>query len=165
MNSRAICTATVNGVHVKLYRDTLDDGTARVIGFTEHGQEYGLWRIEGMEEQTTITRPAIEQREDVLYADGWEDCLVGHGTIFHGSDGQMIVAIYDRNKILQRLFDDFVSTCEANNPGDTHEGCFHIEEADEYISFNIEGGFIKPGMPVFASFEAQPIVINESVQF
>jgi hypothetical protein len=116
-----------------------------------------------MEEQTTITRPAIEQRDDVLYADGWEDCLVGHGTIFHGSDGQMIVAIYDRNKILQRLFDDIVSTCETNNPGDTHGGCFHLEEADEYIAFNIEGGFIKPGMPVFASFEAQPIIIDEPV--
>jgi len=114
-----------------------------------------------MNEQTVITRPVIEQIDDVLYADGWEDCLVGHGNIFHGSDGPLIVAIYDRNKILKRIMDDVIETCNANNPGDTHENCFHYEEADEYISFNMEGAFLKPGMPVYASFQAHPGVISD----
>ena len=50
----------------------------------------------------------IEKQDDVLYADGWEDCLVGHGTIFHGSDGQKLVAIYDRNKMTARLAKEFM---------------------------------------------------------
>lgn len=162
MNSREICTATVNGVHVKLYRDTLDDGTERVIGFTEHGQEYGIWRIESMDEQTAIVRPAIERIEDVLYADGWDDCLIGHGTIFHGSDGQKTVAIYDRTKMVNRL---------AKEMMDDHESIgarvFELESeedfyahADEYISFNVEGAFMQPGMPVFATIQAQPTVMD-----
>ena len=110
--------------------------------------------------QTVITRPAIEQIEGVLYADGYEDCLVGHGNIFHGSDGPVVVAIYDRTKILQKLADDFIATCDANNPGDTHEECYHLEEADEYISFNMEGAFIKTGMPVYASFQADVINVE-----
>jgi hypothetical protein len=108
-----------------------------------------------MNEQTTIVRPAIEKMEDVVYADGWDNCLIGHGTIFHGSDGPKVVAIYDRNKILQTLLDDFIQTCEANHPGDTHETCYHFEEADEYISFNIEGAYLSPGMPVFAVIEKE----------
>lgn len=155
MNSRVICSATAGGLHIKIYSDTLDDGTEQMVGYTEQGQPYGVWRIEGMDDQTTITRPAIEQIDDVLYADGWEDCLIGHGTIFHGSDGPKIVAIYDRTKIVQKLNDDFVATCDANNPGDTHEKCYHFEEADEYVSFNIEGAYIAPGMPVFAQIERE----------
>lgn len=164
MNSREICTATVNGVHVKLYRDTLDDGTEQVIGFTEYGQEYGIWRIEGMDEQTKIVRPAIERIDDVLYADGWDDCLIGHGTIFHGSDGQKTVAIYDRTKMVERMaremMEDHANTGARTSELESDEDFY--AQADEYISFNVEGAFIQPGMPVFATIKAQPIVVEES---
>jgi len=162
MNSRVICSATVAGKQVRLYSDTLDDGTTKIVGYTAYGEEYGTWRIEGMEEQTTIVRPAIERIEDVLYADGWDDCLIGHGTIFHGSDGQKTVAIYDRTKMVERL---------AREMMDDHESIgarvFELEseedfyaQADEYISFNVEGAFMQPGMPVFATIQAQPTVVD-----
>ena len=110
--------------------------------------------------ETTVYEPTIEQIEGVIYADGWEDCLVGHGNIFHGSDGPMVVAIYDRTKMVERLAKDFAGTCACNN-GLPHEDCDHIGEADEYISYNVEGAFFKPGMPVYASFQANIINVEE----
>ena len=115
-----------------------------------------------MSEETTIVRPAIERIDDVLYADGWDDCLIGHGTIFHGSDGPKTVAIYDRTKMVNRL---------AKEMMDDHESIgarvFELESeedfyahADEYISFNVEGAFMQPGMPVFATIQEQPIVVD-----
>lgn len=165
MRSRVICSAVVAGQQVRLYSDTLDDGTTKIVGYTAYGQEYGTWRIEGMDEQTTITRPAIERIDDVLYADGWDDCLIGHGTIFHGSDGPKTVAIYDRTKMVNRL---------AKEMMDDHESIgarvFELESeedfyahADEYISFNVEGAFMQPGMPVFATIQAQPIVMDYTI--
>lgn len=111
--------------------------------------------------ETTIRKPSIEQIDGVIYADGWEDCLVGHGNLFHGSDGQKVVAIYDRTKMVERLSEDFRQTCEANNGQDHQEDCDHVGEADEYISFNVEGAFYKVGMPVYASFQASTINVEE----
>ncbi len=120
----------------------------------------GLDEIVDARMETTVYKPAIEQIEGVIYADGWEDCLVGHGNIFHGSDGPKVVAIYDRTKMVERLGRDFEDTCEANN-GPLHEECDHIGEADEYISYNVEGAFFKTGMPVYASFQAPTINVEE----
>lgn len=98
----------------------------------------------------------VEKIEDVLYADGWDDCLVGHGNIFHGSDGQKTVAIYDRNKMVARMakemMDDHIKV--GSRVEEMEEENFW-SEADEYISFNVEGAFIQPGMPVFATFDQQ----------
>lgn len=110
-----------------------------------------------MDEQTTIIRPAIEKIDDVLYADGWDDCLIGHGTIFHGSDGQKVVAIYDRNKMVTRLAQEMMSEHASNGARtselENEEDFF--SQADEYISFNVEGAFISPGMPVFAIMDKE----------
>lgn len=107
----------------------------------------------------------IEKEEDVLYADGWDDCLVGHGTIFHGSDGQKLVAIYDRNKMTARLAKEFMDDAIASGEfqKDVDEGYERDfwSEADEYISFNVEGAFIQAGMPVFANFGPQRLVPAE----
>jgi hypothetical protein len=94
----------------------------------------------------------IEKVEDVLYADGWEECLVGHGTIFHGSDGPKIIAIYDRNKMVKKMAEEIIEQ-EQGRDQDQEEGFDPYLEADEYISFNVEGAFIQPGMPVFATFD------------
>lgn len=90
----------------------------------------------------------IEKVDDVLYADGWEDCLVGHGNIFHGSDGQKIVAIYDRDKMVEKLAKEIIEESK-DKPQD--EFFDPYLEADEYISFNVEGSFVQAGMPVFAT--------------
>ena len=107
----------------------------------------------------------IEKIDDVLYADGWEDCLVGHGTIFHGSDGPKLVAIYDRHRMTARLAKEFMDDAIASgefqvNVDDGSERDFW-SEADEYISFNVEGAFIQAGMPVFADFGPQRLVPAE----
>lgn len=104
----------------------------------------------------------IEKQDDVLYADGWEDCLVGHGSIFHGSDGPKTVAIYDRNKMVARMakemMDDHIKV--GSRVEEMEEENFW-SEADEYISFNVEGAFIQAGMPVFADFGPQRLVPAE----
>jgi hypothetical protein len=98
----------------------------------------------------------IEKIEDVLYADGWEDCLVGHGSIFHGSDGPKTVAIYDRNKMVARMVKEMMSDhIEVGSRTEEMDEENFWSEADEYISFNVEGAFIQPGMPVFATFDEQ----------
>ena len=89
----------------------------------------------------------IEKIDDVLYADGWEDCLVGHGTIFHGSDGPKLVAIYDRHRMTARLAKEFMDDAIASGEfkADVDDGSERDfwSEADEYISFNVEGAFIR----------------------
>jgi hypothetical protein len=92
----------------------------------------------------------IEKIEGVLYADGWEDCLIGHGNIFHGSNGQLTVAIYDRDKMVKKMAQEIIEQ-EQSRDQDQAEDFDPYLEADEYISFNVEGAYIQPGMPVYAT--------------
>jgi transcriptional accessory protein Tex/SPT6 len=94
----------------------------------------------------------IEKIDDVLYADGWDDCLVGHGNIFLGSDGQKVVAIYDRDKMVKKMAQEIIEQ-EQSRDQDQEDGFDPYLEADEYISFNVEGAYLQPGMPVFATFD------------
>lgn len=96
----------------------------------------------------------LEKIDGVLYADGWEDCLLGHGTIFHGSDGPLTVAIYDRTQMVLKLAKELMEDAEAKFDGfisQEDEDRDYFSEADEYISFNVEGAYIQPGMPVYAT--------------
>lgn len=106
-----------------------------------------------------MTKQVVEKIDDVLYADGWEDCLVGHGSIFHGSDGPKIVAIYDRTKMVARMAKEMKEDQVNSGEPESEEDNFW-SEADEYISFNVEGAFIQPGMPVFASFSTGVEVVE-----
>lgn len=96
------------------------------------------------------TANGLEKIEGVLYADGWEDCLLGHGTIFHGSDGPLTVAIYDRTQMVLKLAKEFMED-EQESMNSSGEERDYYSEADEYISFNVEGAYIQPGMPVYAT--------------
>jgi hypothetical protein len=104
---------------------------------------------------TDDTANGQEKIDGVLYADGWDDCLLGHGNIFHGSDGQLTVAIYDRTQMVLKLAKEFMEDVEENpNNGMSAEENADRDfyaEADEYISFNVEGAYIQPGMPVYAT--------------
>lgn len=106
-----------------------------------------------------MKKQVVEKIDDVLYADGWEDCLVGHGNIFHGNDGPKIVAIYDRTKMVTRMAKEMKEDQVNSGEPESDEDNFW-SEADEYISFNVEGAFIQPGMPVFASFSTSVEVVE-----
>jgi len=67
--------------------------------------------------------------EGVLLADGFEEALIGIGHRF-----TLAVAVYDRQKCLDILM---------SRDGMTDE------EAEEYLSFNVEGEFTGEHTPVF----------------
>ena len=67
--------------------------------------------------------------EGVLLADGFEEALIGIGHRF-----TLAVAVYDRQKCLDILM---------SRDGMTDE------EAEEYLSFNVEGAFMGEHTPVF----------------
>jgi len=156
MKRLGVC-ATVRGLHIRLYGAILPNGRMHIVGYNTYGVPHGVWRIQEMDEQTTIVRPAIERIDDVLYADGWDDCLIGHGTIFHGSDGPKTVAIYDRNKMVERLAREMMDEHAANGARtvELEDEERFFSDADEYISFNVEGAYIQPGMPVFAIMQKE----------
>ena len=88
----------------------------------------------------------------MLIADGWDDCLIGVGTQFT-PDGPRVVAVYDREKMVSRMAMEAVAE-EADDAGmskDEWEAKVSEAkaEADEYITFNVEGAYVGPGMPVF----------------
>ena len=71
--------------------------------------------------------------EDALIADGWDDAIVGVGYRLNTP-----IVVYDREKIFQSLVAQGLTE----------------EDADEYISFNIEGAYVGEGTPLLVSFEA-----------
>ena len=72
--------------------------------------------------------------EDTTIAVGWEDALIGFGWRLNTP-----IAIYDRAKVMAELVDDGLSE----------------EDADEYISFNIEGAYVGEGTPLLVTLEVQ----------
>lgn len=73
--------------------------------------------------------------EDTTIAVGWDECLIGFGWRLNTP-----IAIYDRAKVMAALMDD--------------DGMSE-EDADEYISFNIEGAYVGEGTPLLVTLEVQ----------
>lgn len=96
---------------------------------------------------------AVELIDDVVYAEGWDHCLIGHGLTFT-SKGIQQVAIYDRDLMASHLCKEFINACIESGDHDLDE-CDHWGEADEFISFNIEGAYLQEGMPVYASIHQE----------
>jgi hypothetical protein len=72
----------------------------------------------------------IELPEDTIIATGWGDALVGVGWRLNTP-----IAVYDRDKVMEMLIADGLD----------------YSDADEYISFNIEGAYVGEGTPLFVS--------------
>lgn len=70
--------------------------------------------------------------EGTLVADGFEDALVGVGWRVNTP-----IAIYDREKAIWIM---------AGRDG------FNEQDAEEYISFNVEGAYVGEGTPIFVMF-------------
>jgi hypothetical protein len=71
--------------------------------------------------------------EGTLVADGWDEALLGYGWRLNTP-----IAIYDRAKAVQIMVE--------------RDGCSE-EDADEYISFNVEGAYVGEGTPLFVTLE------------
>jgi hypothetical protein len=67
--------------------------------------------------------------EDTLFADGFEDALIGTGTRFSYS-----VSIYSLRKCIDVLMKRDGMSCE---------------EAEEYMQFNVLGAYVGENTPVF----------------
>jgi hypothetical protein len=78
-----------------------------------------------------------ESNPEALFADGFEDALVGMGTVF--SKGP--IAIYDYEKCAQILM---------KRDGMTWE------EAVEFIDFNVTGAYVGEHTPAFITFFENP---------
>lgn len=69
--------------------------------------------------------------EGTLVAEGWDEALIGYGWRLNTP-----IAAYDRAKVMELLQKEMSE-----------------EEADEYISFNIEGAYVGEGTPLFITLE------------
>ena len=68
------------------------------------------------------------KEESCIYADGFDDAMIGHGLSFEGK-----CVVYDHEKVIEILMKDMTR-----------------EEAEEYFSFNIVGACVGgSNMPVF----------------
>lgn len=87
----------------------------------------------------SIIEIIAERNPNALFADGFEDALVGHTTGFLPGAGGFThtVAVYDRQKCLDILM---------RRDGMTYD------EADEFFSFNTEGAYMGEHGPVYVEF-------------
>ena len=77
---------------------------------------------------------AISQLSDVsVTIDGYDDCIVGIGSVFPHTDS---VLIYDVGKML-------VSLMEKDG--------MDFEEAEEFFAYNIAGAYMGAGTPILQS--------------
>lgn len=76
----------------------------------------------------TIRDLIADMDPDTLFADGWDDCILGTAW----SPGRPLVVVYDAELIIEKLSREM-----------THE------EAEEYFDFNIEGAYVGPRTPIF----------------
>ena len=77
----------------------------------------------------TIDWDALELREPVLKADGFDDAVIGIGS----RCGQPDLVVYDAEKCVEVL----------QKQGMT------LEEAEEYFEFNVAGSWMGPHTPIF----------------
>ena len=74
-----------------------------------------------------IDKFCVENEIDVLFADGFDDAIIGVGRSF-----DKYKVIYDKSKVIKKLMEDM--TCE---------------EAEEYFEYNIIGAYVGDGTPMF----------------
>ena len=74
-----------------------------------------------------IEKFCAENEIDVLFADGFDDAIIGVGRSF-----DKYKVIYDKSKVIKKLMEDM--TCE---------------EAEEYFEYNIIGAYVGDGTPMF----------------
>ncbi len=74
-----------------------------------------------------IEKFCVENEIEVLFADGFDDAVIGLGRSF-----DKYKVIYEKSKVIKKLMEDM--TCE---------------EAEEYFEYNIIGAYVGDGTPMF----------------
>jgi hypothetical protein len=104
-----------------------------------------------MTEQTEREKELHEQYAGTVIMDQFREALIGFGSHFTASHGHQNVAIYDRDKIIDMLEQEFRESAKDSFPFDGADRDFRLE-AEEYFDFNVAGAYAaKDGacMPVF----------------
>jgi hypothetical protein len=84
------------------------------------------------------------ENDDLLLADGWEDCFVGVASTFT-RDGIRHVAVYDYPKMIDKIIKEESKECADNCE------CDHYGDAAEYLQFNVLGAYVGPNTPIYLS--------------
>jgi hypothetical protein len=94
-----------------------------------------------------------EEFEGAVIMREYDDAFVGYATHFT-PNGIKPVAVYDRDRIIEMLQEEFEGSAKESFPmDDLSERDFYLE-AVEYFEFNIAGGYAAPNggcMPVFVT--------------
>lgn len=72
---------------------------------------------------------------ELMCLDGFDDALMGYVEGWHPSGERYLVAVYDRDKIIESLIADGLT----------------YEEAVEHFEFNISGAYVGPTTPAFVT--------------
>jgi len=92
-----------------------------------------------------------EQYAGTVIMEQFREALIGFGSHFTASHGHQNVAVYDRDKIIDMLEQEFRESAKDSFPFDGEERDFRLE-AEEYFEYNVAGAYAaKDGacMPVF----------------
>ena len=91
--------------------------------------------------------------DGTLYADGWDDCMIGHASQAT-PEGVRTVAVYSVNKILEKIAAE-AADHDAKTGGTVSDRDFYLGEAEEFFNFNIAPAYIGQGL-------SHPVFVNES---
>lgn len=78
----------------------------------------------------TIREHFAEIDESFLFADGFDDAIIGHVTVA----GRRDVILYDREKVIKILMKDMSR-----------------EDAEEYFEYNVQGAYVGEATPALAT--------------
>jgi hypothetical protein len=70
---------------------------------------------------------------DLLFADGWDACILGVALVWDSTGGRVDRVVYDMEAMLEQLVDEGAS----------------MDEAAEHISFNVEGAYVGEQTPIY----------------
>lgn len=93
--------------------------------------------------KSSIRDRLVELFEDdeLLFADGFDDCICGVVRGFVGSEGVLNRVLYDESAVLNKIASEM--------EGDEVE---KFSSAIEHFEFNIIGAYMGPRTPMFGSF-------------
>jgi hypothetical protein len=75
-----------------------------------------------------------ERDEEALFADGWDDCIIGTSDSWCPGGNRPFRVVYDAQKIIDKMMRE--------------DGASH-EEAVEHFEFNIAGAYVGPRTPIY----------------